>query len=447
MCGILITNSDITGLDNTLLDFRGPDYSQTLNKEGVTFLQTLLSITGEFTKQPIEKDGVVFLFNGEVYNYNLVKNYPSDIYFIIDMYFKYGEDYVKHLDGEFAIVIADYKKNILYFASDIFGTKPIHYSIKGGSFGISSYREPLNDLKFSEIKRAEPSTLYKVDLKTNQLIEKKRYFNFKLEQTKTDFNDWEDSFLEAIKKRFKNIDKEVILPLSSGFDSGAILCAFNILDIKFHSFSFYNYEHKKVLDKRIQRVAPPNKSYKKEKLTPEERDYAKNLIKSRCSDFFYGPDLNDKNYTFNGLNDAGSHGLAYLLDYIKKENPGIKIMASGHGADEIMSNIQTYTFGKPNPENFPKNLEEVFPWENFYIGTQSSYLYKEESISGGFGIEGRYPFLDKDVVQEYLFLDSKLKNSTFKSPIVNFLKRNKFPYRKKSFRFPNNENLKSGFNA
>ncbi len=165
MCGILITNSDITGLDNTLLDFRGPDYSQTLNKEGVTFLQTLLSITGEFTKQPIEKDGVVFLFNGEVYNYNLVKNYPSDIYFIIDMYFKYGEDYVKHLDGEFAIVIADYKKNILYFASDIFGTKPIHYSIKGGSFGISSYREPLNDLKFSEIKRAEPSTLYKVDLK------------------------------------------------------------------------------------------------------------------------------------------------------------------------------------------------------------------------------------------------------------------------------------------
>ena len=39
------------------------------------------------------------------------------------------------------------------------------------------------------------------------------------------------------------------------------------------------------------------------------------------------------------------------------------------------------------------------------ISHQSSYLAKEESITGGFGIEGRYPFLDKAVVQEFLWLE------------------------------------------
>ena len=125
----------------------------------------------------------------------------------------------------------------------------------------------------------------------------------------------------------------------------------------------------------------------------------------------------------------------------------LRILASGHGADEIMSNIQSYTLNESNPKIFPKKLDDIFPWENFYLGTQSSYLSKEESITGGFGVEGRYPFLDKNVVQEFLYLDSNLKNSTFKSPIVSFLKKNNFPYRKKSFRFPRNEDLKSGFNA
>ena len=34
---------------------------------------------------------------------------------------------------------------------------------------------------------------------------------------------------------------------------------------------------------------------------------------------------------------------------------------------------------------------------------------KEETITGTWGVEGRYPFLDKRVVQEFLWLSNSLK--------------------------------------
>ena len=103
-------------------------------------------------------------------------------------------------------------------------------------------------------------------------------------------------------------------------------------------------------------------------------------------------------------------------------------MASGQGGDEIYSSSQKYTFDKPNPYKFDQNLSNIFPWQNFFYGTQISYLSKEESIGGSFGLETRYPFLDKYLVQEYLNLSPSLKNKSWKSPITNFLDTYKYPY-------------------
>jgi hypothetical protein len=67
---------------------------------------------------------------------------------------------------------------------------------------------------------------------------------------------------------------------------------------------------------------------------------------------------------------------------------------------------------------------------------------KEESITGGFGIEGRYPFLDRKVVQEYLNLVPELKNKEFKAPIANFLISNNYP-----IKTGDPEKIKKGFNV
>ena len=75
---------------------------------------------------------------------------------------------------------------------------------------------------------------------------------------------------------------------------------------------------------------------------------------------------------------------------------------------------------------------------HFYGGTQKDYLGKEENISGLFGIEGRYPFLDKYLVQEFLSLSPTLKNKLYKAPLDYFLKKYRYPYDK---------NTKIGFSA
>ena len=60
-------------------------------------------------------EDVVFLYNGEIYNYNLEKKYDSDGYFVIDSYLNEGDSFIHKLDGEFALVIVDFKKAKSYF--------------------------------------------------------------------------------------------------------------------------------------------------------------------------------------------------------------------------------------------------------------------------------------------------------------------------------------------
>ena len=56
------------------------------------------------------------------------------------------------------------------------------------------------------------------------------------------------------------------------------------------------------------------------------------------------------------------------------------------------------------------------------------YIAKEEYVAGSFGIETRYPYLDKDVVQEFLWLTPELKNSQYKSVIDQYFINNEFPF-------------------
>ena len=79
-------------------------------------------------------------------------------------------------------------------------------------------------------------------------------------------------------------------------------------------------------------------------------------------------------------------------------------------------------------KNAPDKLEGFFPWRKFYGDSQKSYLTKDEMVAGLFGIEGRYPFLDKDLIQQFLQLSVELKNSRYKNCIANFLEINHYPY-------------------
>ena len=104
--------------------------------------------------------------------------------------------------------------------------------------------------------------------------------------------------------------------------------------------------------------------------------------------------------------------LSSLMNNIK--NKKIDIFISGQGGDEILSNYV-------KEGNFFNNLKQQFPWDNFYNGKNRLYIDQFEYIGGCYGIEVRYPFLDKKFVQEFLNLSKDLKNKKYKSVISEYL--------------------------
>jgi asparagine synthetase B (glutamine-hydrolysing) len=129
------------------------------------------------------------------------------------------------------------------------------------------------------------------------------------------------------------------------------------------------------------------------------------------------------------IDDVASLGLATICQLAQKE--GRKVLLSGQGADEIIGDYKLY----PNQSNFGGVFpEELHEWNNFKGGFQRDYLSKEEYIGGAFSIETRYPFLDKDLVQEFLWLKPELKNRNYKAPIFEYLTLNNYPFDKETKR-------------
>ena len=428
MCGLYFSTTNESAKLDTKFLTRGPDfYNEELSKN-ICMSHSLLSLTGEFTPQPITLNNVKLVFNGQIYNYDK-RHFKSDSYFILDKYLDYNLNFWKELDGEYAIVIYDPNKQLVLFLTDIFGTKPLYYSIENSQISISSLQSSLKLNGHKELNKCTPNTIYKYDLKSKKLLVEENYFKFNLDQYVDSFEGWNHKFHESILKRFDKSKHDIILPLSSGHDSGAISCAFKLLGIDFYSYSFFNNENRHVLIKRLlARLAssPFKTRFKKDLHNLKIRESTLKHIVSNADDFFYGDVV--ENLHIYGKDDPGAIGLAYILSKAKKISKNIKIVASGQGGDEIYSNNQNYTFGTPNPIKFGDNLEKLFPWQNFYYGSQISYLSKEESVGGSFGLETRYPFLDVELVQEYLNLKPELKNKYYKSPITNYLITHNYPF-------------------
>ena len=99
---------------------------------------------------------VCIVFNGEIYNANTKKrelsndgykfNSTSDTEVVLNLYLKYGENFLVHLEGMFALAIIDKREDslnpILFLARDQVGIKPLYYSIKDEVFSFCSELTP-----------------------------------------------------------------------------------------------------------------------------------------------------------------------------------------------------------------------------------------------------------------------------------------------------------------
>lgn len=426
MCSFLFTNKpniDIEG-SNYLLRKRGPDLTNIFRRGDNIYLHNLLSITGKFTPQPIFNDDLILLYNGEIYNYREFGDYSSDGECILDLFQEFGIDGIRKLDGEFSIFIHDQKGGKIYLCTDTFGTKPLYYSLEGKEIGVSSYSVPLSLSGFLSSRRCPPNSIVVIDSVDFSVKETHTLYNFNINQFKDNYSDWIFFFEESIRKRTSSVNHQILVPLSSGYDSGSIACFLNKEGIGYVSYSIVGKENRSILNSRISLGANSRKEII-EFITDSEVEEIKIKFQQEVHPFYYGP--SPEEITHNGFEDPGAMGLYYILNSAK-EKYGTKIVLSGQGSDEIMNNIQTYGFKTKNPEFFTSSLEGIFPWGNFFYGSQWSYLMKEECVAGSLGIETRYPFLDRRLVQEYLNLTPQLKNSSYKSPLKEYMSLNSYPF-------------------
>jgi asparagine synthetase B (glutamine-hydrolysing) len=431
MCSFIFNTAPIANLAeaNFFSCRRGPDATTELRIDNYHLVHNLLSITGAFTTQPFSKGDIHAIYNGQIYNFKEFNpNYSSDGECLIDLYEESGPTFTRNLDGEFALLILDLKRQRIIISTDIFGTKPLWLALNGKDLGVATYKSSLAALSYTEIRQVPPNTTIVYNISTHSIDDELLIHEFDLRQYKDSYHDWIEAFSQSIRKRAAGLREKVFIGLSGGYDSGGIACELLRQGLHFHSYSLSAKENLEVIFNRVEKIS--NSRFLS--LSKEEYVAEKAFLKETSEPYECPARPPHRPDGYLVTNDKGAVGTGVICRLAR--NDGCKIYLSGQGSDEIMSD---YGFAGAAAKGvahtdlygyYPSELIDVFPWTNFFEGTQREFLYKDESVGGAYGIECRYPYLDKMLVQEFLWLSQDLKNQRYKAPLGYYFQKFGFPF-------------------
>ena len=91
--------------------------------------------------------------HSEVYNWRDLQDpesrpFRSDGEALIPAYVAHGDGFPRVLDGEFALVVADFRRRTFVVAVDVFGTKPLFFSLFDGVH-VATYASALASIAVS----------------------------------------------------------------------------------------------------------------------------------------------------------------------------------------------------------------------------------------------------------------------------------------------------------
>jgi asparagine synthase (glutamine-hydrolysing) len=154
MCGIVGGIGLNTWDEKKILSFiahRGPDSNGFYKDDHFFIGHTRLSIQdlSENGNQPMfSSDGrYVIVFNGEIYNHlEIREQFKNEFHFrstgdtetVLYAFIKYGPDFLKKLNGIFALAIYDIQEKEIFIARDQFGVKPLYFYNDASKFLFSS---------------------------------------------------------------------------------------------------------------------------------------------------------------------------------------------------------------------------------------------------------------------------------------------------------------------
>lgn len=423
---------------------RGPNETRSISINGRQIVHNLLSLNGRHTPQPIfiASKGYILFFNGELYNQEIVDYYEgNDTLFLADLLESYTSigNALQQLNGEFSACIYSISEDTITIATDLFRTKPIWigYSPKDDAWSISSYSSGTEALAEPVICEVPGNRLISISFSSSSVLVNEPLICLPEVQRETTFCQWIELFDNAILKRKPRTGK-LLIPVSSGFDSGLIAyrCHFLGLDPLF--LSLPSCEDKEVMLRRQEQLGITFLS-----LTQSDYLSSLELIREEVENYSYSK--HQPLLDIQSLHeDPGAVGLYNILKSGK--SLGCKVSFSGQGADEIYSDYGFQGKSLANVSSFagrfPNNIKEIFPWKNLFSGTQRAYLMKDEYIAGSLGMESRYPFLDRDLFMCFLALPSEIKNATYKGPVGRWIADLKIPVASGKLGFSANRGLK-----
>ena len=276
MCGIsgfthqgdLQSSKKILAAMLQAIQYRGPDSTSGLVGNNFAIGNVRLSIvdlSGGHQPAVSEDKKISIVFNGEIFNYKSLRDdlilhgakidSSSEIETLLHLYMQYGIDFIKLLNGQFAIAIFDQRNDSLFLVRDPFGIRPLFWSSKSGNLGFASEIKALQQYLQSGLEIDRESLLETIKFWTvagdksaflnvqqvppghyltfkNKSIALSRYWvpPFSSSEEKLKLSN-EQEYFEAFQSEFSSsvlrqrmADVEVGCYVSGGIDSSAVAC-------------------------------------------------------------------------------------------------------------------------------------------------------------------------------------------------------------------------------
>lgn len=383
-------NLDKQAIINNMLKamrHRGPDnkgfFSDANMALGFVRLSVLDHVGG---MQPVynEDKSVVVICDGAIYNYkelrvelqskNHIFHTQSDIEVLPHLYEEEGPEFIKRLEGQFAVALYDQREQLLYLGRDQVGMGTLYYAEQEDSFIFASEIKAI--LEYPGIRREidltaldqvltfpgflSPRTIFKnisglesghyLIVKDGKIMNRE-YWD--LDYSATDSKS-EDQYIEelqaelvkAVKNRI-NTDVPTGFYISGGLDSSLVARLIHMVgrDTVRHSFSI-DFMQRGMSEKKYQKLMQEQVGS-----IHNERLFGIEDIVSNIKDVIYYSECPLKE-TYNTA--------SYVLSGMVKEN-GIKVVLSGEGADELFAGYVGYKFDQIRNGMRQQGISQISP--------------------------------------------------------------------------------------
>lgn len=244
---------------------------------------------------------------------------------------------------------------------------------------------------------------------------------FDFRQFKTSYDDCLDALKWAVSRRSEG---KTFTGISSGYDSATLCHLLQSFGADFKCYYVKTNENEQIVNSR-------RKIFNIIDLQVDHDECFRVL--KQYGDYRYEIEYNPYRECQIWYDDFAARATYAIAVEAKKA--GYDTYLSTQGSDEIISDYSLIPMQSYYKGVFPQELKE---WPNFKKSANISYIKKEALVGEAAGVNARYPFLDIDFVQEYLWLSPELKNRNYKSVLYEYLTANNIPFEK---------NVKRGFNV